>query len=323
MGQRLQASSSCWHQSQSRLLNKIKRLNHQDSGWAQAQNQLLKKSLLLGSGKSKQIFNHGATSTDLTFKSGPLIKHEPLSKATHGHGFLAKKFLIERGSGLMRSTCYGSGLSLETDYQDIGSQVNLTVRNPKEFFKGRQREEERFSGHARRQISAGLLAKMKPKLVSNFAHGNIASGLNEINADKKISRRRGSCSLHVSSNSNSPDSLSTRNKNKFLPSAYRVCFNELDVTADFVEPSRIINDFELDSDGEGLHSYMPLCSSSEDEEGEDGEEPESQTFEAYEVQEENQKAIFDDIRFLFNKYQETKVNAIQLTEEEKKGYRIW
>ena len=210
----------------------------------------------------------------------------------------------------MRSTCSCSGLSLEANFQGAGSQINLMVRNPTKFSKG----------DSVKQILTGQLAKIKPKMVSNFANGIISLGQNKIYVDKKISRRRGSCSLQVSSSSNSPHSLNKGNNNKFLPSAYRVCTKKLDETVDFAEPSRIINDFDLDSDGEGLHSYLPFCSSSEDEEGEDGEELESQTSEAHEVQEENQMAILDDIRFLFNKDQENQLTKVQPTEEAKTGF---
>ena len=79
--QRLQAASSCWLQSQSRLLKKNnKKAYHQDLGWAQAHNQLLEERLFLGSNIAKPLFNHRDSLMDLTFRPGLFIKHGPLSK---------------------------------------------------------------------------------------------------------------------------------------------------------------------------------------------------------------------------------------------------
>ena len=46
---------------------------------------------------------------------------------------------------------------------------------------------------------------------------------------------------------------------------------------------------------------MPICSSSKDESGEDGDELGSQVSKTQEGNKENQMAVLDDIRFLFNK----------------------
>ena len=75
----------------------------------------------------------------------------------------------------------------------------------------------------------------------------------------------------------------------------------------------------MDSDGEGLHSNLPLCSSSEDDEGEDGEELESQTSQPHEAPKEIQMAVLGDLRFLFSKDQEDQRNTDQDTMEENNG----
>ena len=234
-------------------------------------------------------------------------------------GLLARDFLNGRGPRLMTTRSIGSGLSLKAEYQKEASWINLTVNNQKEFFKDRRSEEERYSGHVRRQILASKLAKIKPKMISTFSHGNISSSQDNIYADKRISRKWGSSSLHVSSSSNSPDSSCKGYNKETLPFAYWVCTKELDGTANFAKPSRITNDCELDSDGEGMHSNLPLCSSLEDEEGDDGEELESQTSEANEVQNKKQMAVLGDIRFLFNKDQKVQVIKDRDMKEAKRG----
>ena len=247
--------------------------------------------------RNGQLIKHGpiirgSTSTNgLCHRNGPLTvgssgvrKINFVSKAVHsGNGLKPTGIFSGLGSGLNLNRNSLQWPSLKADHQQNISCFISTANNSNDLFRGRLLEGEKFFGHTGRRFLAGKLSKITPKMASTFVHGNITSGQNQIFEGDKNNRKWGSCSLQVSGCSQSPDSASKGHNHKILPSASGVCTMELDGLSNFVGNSWIHNDFDLDSDEEGLHSNMLICSSSEDEEVEDGEELDSKTSEANEA----------------------------------------
>ena len=154
---------------------------------------------------------------------------------------------------------------------------------------------ENYSGQFKSWSAPRKLAKIKPKNASSFVQGRISSSQDPNHSDVDFNKSLGSCSLGKDC---SPTSL--RNRRKEITHSFQVrdhCseiigVNNVDVA------SSIMEDIEVESDGEAPCFNVPSSSSSNDEEEEVGGETDCLIFETEMGQMDNQLDALEDIRVL-------------------------
>ena len=167
-----------------------------------------------------------------------------------------------------------------------------------------------FSGHASKRNATKLLAKIKPKKITCFEHRNILSSQDQELVQSKNFLQRGHCSLRRS--------LRPINKERDCLEeclSLHQCGNNIEFCGEsnYAATSQIIEDIEIDSDGEALCFNMTFSSSSSATDEEVRDEANSQSSGTNENQTDNQLANLEDVRLLFNESQEMPVNFVQVS----------
>ena len=128
---------------------------------------------------------------DGPFRIGPSGTEKtsyPSKALSYRDGLLPRGNFFGHGPGIIRISNIKFGPSLKVVYQGDASWASPMDSNSRESDKGMHLKGEMYSGHVRSRFLVGQLAKIKPKIASSFAHGNISSSQNPIHAGKGINR---------------------------------------------------------------------------------------------------------------------------------------
>ena len=143
----------------------------------------------------------------------------------------------ERNGPLSSGVVWGPGQCRNKGFKALNNDT---------CFKGKS-----FSGHTSKRKAIKLFVKIKPKKVTCFEHRNILSSQDQEFVKSKNFLQRGPCSL---GRSLSPINKERDRIKECLPPHQRGINIELYGLSNYAATSRIIEDIEIESDGDALFS---------------------------------------------------------------------